>query len=145
MDTHSLLVALGTHFAALVAAAPPPRGLLRFEDGSQAWALALCPEQPTAADYLLAFERSMQALVEAAAAGDGERLGLALDLASTERGVPASYRRALKKYSNSIVFEDLGISLLLARADGSLLALAPGEAKAFLRDLNRWIAAQRKI
>jgi len=54
-----------------------------------------------------------------------------------------SYRRALNKYSNSIVFEDLGLSLFLVKGEGDIITLAPAEVNPFLRRLDRWIAENK--
>jgi hypothetical protein len=106
------------------------------------WTLALCPDAADAAGYLLAFERGMQALIEAAASDASHQLGMALAFGSTECRQPISYRRALKKYSNSIVFEDLGIHLLLARSEKRVMMLPPEEVTAFLQGLDRWIVGE---
>ncbi|MBN2502698.1 MAG: hypothetical protein JXB38_18105 [Anaerolineales bacterium] len=66
-------------------------------------------------------------------------MAVALPFSSTENGLDLSYRRALKKYSNSIIFLDLNISLLLVREDASLQVLTPEAVNPFLRDLNRLI------
>jgi hypothetical protein len=113
-------------------------------NGDQRWGLALCAEHTDALAYLGGFEAAMQQIVDAAQLRQpGLRLGIALDFASTADGQDRSYRRALKKYSNSIVFEDLDLSLFLVRGPHEVLALAPQDANAFLRDLNRFIAENR--
>lgn len=101
------------------------------------WLLAFCEDQGSDAGYLKAFERGMQALIERSRAGpaDGPRLGLALAFTSTLERPRSSYRQALKKYSNSIVFEDVGISLLLVQDDGSVDFVKPGDVNEFLRRL----------
>jgi len=45
----------------------------------------------------------------------------------------------LKKYSNSIVFTDLNIHLLLVRDDCSVEHLTPEAVNPFLRNLNRYL------
>lgn len=116
---------------------------LIVDGNGKRWTLAFCPDNADAAGYLLAFERGMQALIEAAASDASHQLGLALAFGSTESRQPISYRRALKKYSNSIVFEDLGIHLLLARSEKRVMMLPPGEVSAFLHKLDRWIVGER--
>lgn len=117
---------------------------LVLQRGDERWGLALCPDQPDALAYLGGFEAAMQAIIDAARLQRLDlHLGLALDFASTADGQDRSYRRALKKYSNSIVFEDLGLSLFLVRGQHEVLVLAPQDVNAFLRDLNRFIADQR--
>jgi len=116
---------------------------LIIDDNGKRWTLALCPDNADAAGYLLAFERGMEVLIEAAAGVASHQLGLALAFESTESRQPISYRRALKKYSNSIVFEDLGIHLLLARSERRVMMLPPEEVTAFLQGLDRWIVRGR--
>jgi hypothetical protein len=117
---------------------------LLLSNGSQRWGLALCAEHPDALAYLGGFEAAMQAIIEAAQLQRADlKLGIALDFASTAGGQDRSYRRALKKYSNSIVFEDLNLSLFLVRAAHEVLTLNPPDVNAFLRDLNRFIADNR--
>lgn len=119
-----------------------PLVLLR---GDERWGLALCADHPDALAYLGGFEAAMQQIIDAAQLQRVDlHLGIALDFVSTADGQDRSYRRALKKYSNSIVFEDLGLSLFLVRGAHEVLALAPQDVNAFLRDLNRFIADQRK-
>jgi hypothetical protein len=72
------------------------------------------------------------------------QLGIALGFASTAGGEETSYRRALKKYSNSVVFEDLELSLFLVQDPQRVIVLRPAEVNAFLRDLNTWIAGQKR-
>ena len=94
--------------------------------------------------YIRAFDGAMDVLV--AYAGSVEfipQLGLALAFSSTERREDTSYRRVMKKYTRSVVFEDLQIHLLLVRDDGSVEVIPPGKVNAFLGDLNRYI--QRKL
>jgi hypothetical protein len=136
----ALLAALASHFNAGIETLGVNGARVEFQ--STDWLLALCPEQTSAAAYLVAFERGMQLLIDSAAAGVGAQLGLALAFTSTETRERASYRRALKKYSNSIIFEDLGIHLLLA-GRGGLEFLPPTEVNHFLRGLDRWVAAGR--
>jgi hypothetical protein len=94
--------------------------------------------------YLGAFEAAMQRMVDAHQAGDANlRLGIGIAFGSTAGGRHPSYRRALKKYSNSIVFEDLGLHLFLVHENGAVMELEPSGINLFLRDLDRWIAAQK--
>ena len=55
-----------------------------------------------------------------------------------------SYRSALKKFSNSIVFSDLGINLMLVKDDHSVELLEPDEVNGFLMDLNRYIISSAR-
>lgn len=104
--------------------------------------LALCPDQPDELSYLTTFEAAMQRLLDARRAQPDVALGLGVAFASAAQGQPLSYRRALKKYSRSIVFEDIGIHLFLALKGGEVIALSPSEVNPFLGELNRWIAAR---
>ncbi len=111
----------------------PLAGLdLMFSHGEERLALALLPSQPDAFAYLRAFEDGMQRMLAASQRQPDLRIGLALVLERTE----ASYRQALKKYSNSIVFEDVGIGLLLAGSGQPPLWLEPAEVNGFLRGLD---------
>jgi hypothetical protein len=147
MDAAALRQALLAHFGASAEVNEERLGLdlLLVDDGGERWGFALCPDQPEELAYLAAFEAAMQQAIAARQVqGPGElHLGLALGFASAAAGEAASYRRALKKYSNSIVFEDLELSLFLVQSPQSIIVLAPGEANPFLRDLNRWIAEHR--
>ncbi|MCW5876886.1 MAG: hypothetical protein KIS85_08390 [Anaerolineales bacterium] len=144
MDTAALTAAVQAQMVARGCVPLPPGGAeLRFGGPGGAWRFALAAEQTDAGAYLHAFETAMQRLL---AVGDGqaaERLGLALAFGSTAAGLPLTYRRALKKYSNAVVFEDLGIHLWLFLEPDQLIELAPAEVNPFLRDLNRWIAVRR--
>lgn len=138
--------------AAMVSAYLEGRGYLRqpqayglallFAAGEEQLDVALLPDQADERGYLAAFEAGMQAALDARQAQPGLRLCLALAFGSTAAGAPASYRRALKKYSNSVVFEDLELGLLLVLAPGDVIQLQPGEVNTFLRNLNRWLAGQ---
>ncbi len=44
--------------------------------------------------------------------------------------------------SNSIVFEDLGLSLFLVTGEQAVDVLTPLEVNPFLRNLDRWIAGR---
>lgn len=117
---------------------------LLLQRGDERWGFALCEDQPEVMAYLGAFEADMQAVIDAAQLQrPGLHLGMAVGFASTANGEESSYRRALKKYSNSIVFEDLGLTLFLVRGSHEVLTLAPKDVNVFLRDLNRFIADQR--
>jgi hypothetical protein len=146
MDAGELRLALLAHFAGF---SERPDAQARFDlvlaRGAERWGLALCADQPDALSYLGAFEAAMQQVIDARQLQQADlQLGIALGFASTAGGKEASYRRALKKYSNSIVFEDLDLSLFLVQDPQHLIVLRPAEVNAFLRDLNNWIA-QRKL
>jgi hypothetical protein len=111
--------------------------------GGELWGFALCPDREEGMAYLGAFEAAMQKMVDAHQANADMKLGLGIAFGSTAAGNHPSYRRALKKYSNSIVFEDLGLRLFLVQAGGEVMELPPSGANLFLRDLDRWIAARK--
>jgi hypothetical protein len=146
VNAAELRAAAAAHFAGegFVATADESIKLpLLLAGGGQRWGLALCAEQPEALAYLAAFEAAMQAVIDAAQGAPSLRLGIALDFASTAAGDERSYRRPLKKYSNSIVFEDLGLSLLLVSGAQDVTLLLPAEVNPFLRSLDRFIAGNR--
>lgn len=144
MDLPDLRSALASHFAGYTA--EPDSALdLVLAKSVERRGFALCPDREDGMANLGAFEAAMQRLVDARNAhGDSLHLGLVLAFAATAAGQHPSYRRALKKYSNSIVFEDLGISLYLVKGENDLIILAPAEVNSFLRDLDQWIAKQHK-
>ncbi|HLD93634.1 MAG TPA: hypothetical protein VI703_05495 [Anaerolineales bacterium] len=145
MDNAELRTALSKHFA--------PEGFttvesgdldLELTNGAERWGLTLCADREEGMAYLGAFEAAMQRMVDAHQAGDANlRLGIGIAFGSTAGGQHPSYRRALKKYSNSIVFEDLGLHLFLVHENGAVMELEPSGINLFLRDLDRWIAAQK--
>ncbi len=147
MDTVQLRWILSEHFAGQGFTAQETSGLsldLLLAKKSERLGFLLCPDRQEAVAYLGAFEAGMQRAVDARRAQpEGLSLGLAMAFGSTAAGQRPSYRQALKKYSNSIVFEDLGLSLFLVKGEGEVLALAPAEVNIFLRELDKWIAAQK--
>jgi hypothetical protein len=146
MDVGELHLALNRHFAAKGFIEQPAESLgldLLFESDAERWGLALCPDRKEGMAYLGAFEAAMQRAVDARQkAGEDLKLALGVAFASTAAGQSPSYRRALKKYSNSIVFEDLGLSLFLVTSEEVIHVLAPEEVNPFLRNLNSWIVGR---
>ncbi len=146
MHAEELKAVLNRHFAPQGYTVAPEANLaldLVLSKPGQDWGLALGPDMHTGMAYLGAFETGMQRLLDARRTSQDLLLGLGLAFGSTAAGSPDSYRPALKKYSNSIVFEDVGISVFLIKEEDDVIVLAPDEVNPFLRDLNRWIAAQR--
>jgi hypothetical protein len=145
MDTNELRAALTKHFEGEGLSPDDPATLdLAFAKGEEHWVLALCPEREEGMAFLGAFEAAMQRMIDTHQTLEpGLHLGIGLDFGSTAAGKHPSYRRALKKYSNSIVFEDLGLHLFLVQTDGAVMELQPSGVNLFLRDLDRWIAARR--
>ncbi len=145
MDIAELHRALAKHFAADAFMETEPGDLpldLVVAKGAERWGLALCPDREEGMAYLGAFEAAMQKMMDSHQADASTKLGLGIAFGSAAAGKHPSYRRALKKYSNSIVFEDLGLHLFLVQDSGTVLELEPSKVNLFLRDLDRWIAAQ---
>jgi hypothetical protein len=105
--------------------------------------VVLAPEERDDAGYLRAFEAAMQKAVYARRADTGLALVLGVDFAATAAGRKPSYRRALKKYSNSIVFEDLQLSVLLATSAAEIIELRPDQVNNFFINLDSWIATKK--
>lgn len=138
MDAAALLAAAQRHFAD---PGPPESraGLTILPRHGQPIGLAVLPAQAGGMAYLRAFEDGMQALLVARQQQPGLELTLVLDMQPALEQA-ASYRAALKKYSNSVVFEDVGISLLLI-GQPQPVWLRPAEVNPFLRRLDRWLLA----
>lgn len=143
MDISELRSALSKHFEreGFSTGDPGKLDMVLAKDGER-WGLALCADREEGMAYLGAFEAAMQKMVDAHRADASMKLGLGISFGSTAAGLQPSYRRALKKYSNSIVFEDLGLYLFLVQ-DDEVLELEPSQVNLFLRDLDRWIAARQ--
>jgi hypothetical protein len=117
---------------------------LLVSKSTENWELAFCPDREEGMAYLGAFEAAMQKIIDVKQTDRGNtRLAIGIAFGSTAAGKHPSYRQALKKYSNSIVFEDLGLSIFLVHENGEVMELQPGAVNLFLRDLDRWIAAQK--
>jgi hypothetical protein len=129
VDASELKQALITHFSPKGLAVNEDAALscdLVLESANQKWGIVFCPDK-------------------ARREGPADlQLGMAIAFASTAHGQSPSYRRALKKYSNSIVFEDLGLHLFLVSSAMAVDVLKPTEVNAFMRDLDKWILDQRK-
>ncbi|MBX3047688.1 MAG: hypothetical protein KIT46_08350 [Anaerolineales bacterium] len=144
MNTAELTAALQARMAARGAQPLPPAGPplpLHFASPQGEWWLALAAQQADADACQQAFEAGLQSLL-ALASQSAAQLVLAVSFASTTAGQTPSYRPALKKYSNSVIFEDLGIHLWLA-SQAEWIELQPTQVSPFLRDLNRWIASHK--
>jgi hypothetical protein len=118
---------------------------MHISNGAENWELALCADREEGMAYLGAFGAAMQKVIDAKQSDGGKtKFGVGISFGSTAAGKHPSYRRALKKYSNSIVFEDLGLHLFLVDESGEVMELEPSVVNLFLRDLDRWIAARVK-
>lgn len=114
--------------------------------GSDAeWLVVLRGDLTKAFDYVRNFDDAMDAVIstDQAVTDLPRKLAVAVAFSSTQRGGTRSYRKALQKYSNSIVFADLEINLLLVRDDLEVEMIAPEEINGFLRDLNHYIVASK--
>ena len=98
-------------------------------------------EQADFASHIRAFEGAMSDLIALNNEDPTMSLGLALPFDPVERRAEFSYRRALKKYTHAVIFEDLGLSLLLVRAGRPLQVISPDGVNRFLAGLNEMIAA----
>lgn len=114
--------------------------------GKPDWFVVGDGDQPNDDDYIRSFDSLMDNVV-AHARKEEERnktnLGIALAFSSAERGDNRSYRQILKKYSRSVVFNDLQIHLLLVREDGSVEMIVPIEVNDFLKNLNSYILSKQ--
>ncbi|QYK51837.1 MAG: hypothetical protein KF701_04900 [Anaerolineales bacterium] len=155
MDTAALLASAQRHFASPgepraasqrhFASQGEPQaaaGLTLLQRNGQPIGLALLTHQPDGLAYLRAFEDGMQAVLAARQQQPSWQLALVVDMQPAFEPQAASYRAALKKYSNSVVFEDVGIGLLLLGRPQPVW-LPPAEVSAFLRQLDRWLLAAR--
>ena len=82
---------------------------LFFSSQELDWALLLGADPPIEMDYLKNFELAMQALIEyerKLSLYTTTNLCISLAFSSTVNGEKLSYRRALKKYSNSSVWNE---------------------------------------
>jgi len=147
MNDELILKALTDFFGERGFTLVEPQGYtVRFGSGEQRWQLALCADQKEEMDSLRAFEAGMQRLIairQGSGEESGDKLGLALSFGPVLAAERGSYRRALKKYTNSIVFEDMGIALLLVSKGG--VELVPANAvNEFLWGLDERIRAERR-
>lgn len=118
--------------------------LMRAQGDAAGWVIGLCDDKESPRGYLFAFDGVMDILIrESTSAAPGTNLAAAVAYGSTLRGEELSYRKALKKYSSSIIFLDLGFHLLLVGDDGGLEVVPPVEVNTFLRNLNRHIIAAK--
>jgi len=105
------------------------------------WLVIAIGEEETADRYLRNFDGAVAQLI-----GVNEALpvpirwAIGLAYGRTERGEEPSYRKILKKYSNSVIFADLDVHLLLVREDGSVEDISPEKVNHFLRYINEIIA-----
>lgn len=119
---------------------PNPLVDLSLSKSGERLGVALAPDYRDEPGYLRGFEEAMQVIVNARRADEGLALALGVAFGATAAGSKPSYRRALKKYSNSIVFEDLQLSVLLAVSETNIIDLRPDQVNNFFRSLDTWIA-----
>lgn len=146
MDAAELKKALVAHFAPQGFSEQQNAALgldLILQKDSENWGIVFCADKSDGVGYLGAFEAAMQRVIDARRDSPKDlQLGMAIAFGETANGKSPSYRRALKKYSNSIVFEDLGLHLFLVTSETAVDALKPNEVNPFMRDLDKWIATR---
>lgn len=114
--------------------------ILRAKNEVSEWLVCLCEDGEAAREYLLSFDGAMDSIVRRHPESAPEvNFAAAVAFGSTLRGKKRSYRKALKKYSRSTIFLDLGIHLWLAHDDRSLQVIDPQQANDFLQNLDRTI------
>ena len=102
--------------------------------------LSICFQARESTEHLMAFEQAMQALLDARKKSDSREDYIVLDVEAIERKEAPSYRAALKKYSNSVVFVDLQIGLLLVGSRG-VSKILPENVNNHLRNLDKYFRA----
>lgn len=109
------------------------------------WYVVLRGDENKVFDYVHAFDDAVNAVIstDQAVTDLPRKLAIAIAFSSTLRGGRHSYARGLRKYSNSIIFTDLAIHLLLVRDDLSVEMILPEDVNEFLRDLNTLIVASK--
>ncbi|MEK6256662.1 MAG: hypothetical protein N2C13_05010 [Chloroflexota bacterium] len=119
---------------------------LRTWGGNEEWFVVLRGDVNEAMQYQRCFDDAIDGLItkNRLVSKRPLKLGVALAFSSSLRKDRLSYRSALKKFSNSIVFSDLGINLMLVKDDHSVELLEPDEVNGFLMDLNRYIISSAR-
>jgi hypothetical protein len=115
---------------------------LSLSKSNERMGVVLAPDHRDDPGYLRGFEEAMRMVVDARRADTGLALTLSIAFEATAAGRKPSYRRALKKYSNSIVFEDLQLSLFLVTSAQKIMDLRPHQVNPFLQNLDTWIASR---
>lgn len=146
MDTRAVHQAVSHWLSRLgyaSARATTRRDSLRTWGSDAEWFVVLRGDLKNSFDYIRKFDDAIDAVItrDRAATNLPVKLGVAVAFSSTLRGDKFSYRKALKKYTSSIVLTDLNIHLLLVRDDLSLELIPPEEINQFLRELNSLVAA----
>jgi hypothetical protein len=113
---------------------------LSLSKSNERMGVVLAPDHADEPGYPRGFEEAMRMVVDARRADEGLALTLCIAFESTAAGRKPSYRRALKKYSSSIVFEDLQLSLFLVTSPKKIMDLRPHQVNPFLQNLDTWIA-----
>lgn len=112
--------------------------ILESPSGHRRWVVAILGKESNGEAHLKSFETAMQSLIDYRQnllADEQTRLGLAMPFGNAPNRHAPSYRRALKKYSNSIIFEDLDIHLILLNPAKKPKLLVPEEVNEYLRAL----------
>jgi len=105
------------------------------------WSIVILGHSGTPNDQLRNFETAMQYLVEKRESNSiDHKLGIAINFNPMIEKQNNSYRKVLKKYSRSVVFEDLSIHLFIF-LDGKIVRqIDSTEINEFLIHLDRQIA-----
>ena len=113
------------------------------DQGETRWLVITIGDEDSADRYLRNFDGAVAQLIGVSETINVPvQLAVALAYSQTESGIDPSYRKILKKYSNSVIFSDLEVHLLLVRNDGSVEDVLPDKVNHFLRYLNEIIAGQ---
>ena len=109
--------------------------------GAEKWFVVLRADQNEAMQYQRCFDDAIDGVITRNHQPNKTplKLGVALAFSSTIRRDPLSYRAAMKKFSRSTVFDDLGIHVMLVNDDHSVELLEPGDVNEFFREINRYI------
>jgi len=148
MDTRAVHQAVSHWLSRLgyaSARATTRRDSLRTWGSDAEWFVVLRGDLKNSFDYIRKFDDAIDAVItrDRAATNLPVKLGVAVAFSSTLRGDVLSYRKALKKYTNSILFTDLDIHMFFVHDDLSIKLLEPDEVNEFIRELNRYIITAR--
>ena len=105
------------------------------------WSIVILGHSSTPNDHLRNFETAMQYLVEKRESNFiDHKLGMAINFNPMIERQNNSYRKALKKYSRSVVFAELAIQLFIYQGGKIIQQIDSTEINDFLIHLDRQIA-----
>jgi hypothetical protein len=144
MDRQSLLAHLrewldANSYNIIPPAKDQPQGAgLVVRQGRTTWRLYLVDQpSPDTAGPHPAFDQAVaRAIEDTRSAPAGGRQALCIPLGSKAPWFPLPLQRAMKKYSNSIVFEDLELSLWLVSDQSTVEIIPPASVNNYLRNLD---------